>query len=354
MSEEKILFISHITEDSEYAIVLKDVIKIAFDNQIKIFVSSDKESIKPGTLWFNSIIDGLNKSKCMLTLCSTRSIYRNWINFEAGYCFALKRDSLIPLCIRGLKPSDIKQPLNFIQAKEIRNIDDLNPILSDISQKFTLKLNNIDNSTIDKFNQIFGAKNDDISTNDWYNTGKMILPVIYDLQELIFRGFISISNVDNDILKFKHENFINFSFKYEDAIYLIEPCCLMSNLFDNKINIINQKFIYFVDLCKTYASIIDDKELKFILLSFIIYDQYMKDLMGLFETFNIANKKLHFSKNDIVSYIKKYNYSEQSYTGNALLFFIKSWQILQFISIQLNIFALNLHEHMQLYSSQEM
>ena len=243
MYEEKILFISHITEDSNYAIALKNIIRSSYNDEITIFVSSDKESIPPGVKWFDYIIEELKKSKCVIILCSLQSIYRNWINFEAGYASArISKDLLIPLCIRGLKPSNLKPPLNFIQTREIRNINDLEFVLDTIDKKLDIKHSKADESLINIFNETFAEKSYDLTTNDWYNAVKIISPAIDKLQELIFRGFISMTQAENDILKFKQERFANFSFNVEDSRYLIEPCCLMSNLHDTNIDVINKSF----------------------------------------------------------------------------------------------------------------
>jgi hypothetical protein len=47
------LFISHIAEEKAVAQLLKDFLRTTFGTDLKIFVSSDYESIQSGTRWFN-------------------------------------------------------------------------------------------------------------------------------------------------------------------------------------------------------------------------------------------------------------------------------------------------------------
>ncbi|NTW54672.1 MAG: TIR domain-containing protein [Chlorobaculum sp.] len=112
------VFISHITEDSEVAIALKGWIESTFLGNYEVFVSSDSQSLPAGTKWLDEITKALTNSKILLILCSPESIYRPWINFEAG-CGWARSITVIPICYGGLFKSQLPQPIATLQALEL-------------------------------------------------------------------------------------------------------------------------------------------------------------------------------------------------------------------------------------------
>ena len=112
------IFISHITEDSEIAITLKNWIESTLLGHHKVFVSSDPQSIPAGTKWLDEITMAITGSKILLILCSPESINRPWINFEAG-CGWAKSIPVIPICYEGLIKSQLPQPIAALQALEL-------------------------------------------------------------------------------------------------------------------------------------------------------------------------------------------------------------------------------------------
>jgi hypothetical protein len=56
-----LVFISHITEEKEIAVALKDLVEATFLNMIDVFVSTDSKSIKMGRKWLDEITDALKK-----------------------------------------------------------------------------------------------------------------------------------------------------------------------------------------------------------------------------------------------------------------------------------------------------
>ena len=55
VSNKPVLFISHITEETQLAEILKEHMGKAFLGMVSIFVSSDGESIPLGGQWFDKI-----------------------------------------------------------------------------------------------------------------------------------------------------------------------------------------------------------------------------------------------------------------------------------------------------------
>ncbi|HBF7547489.1 TPA: toll/interleukin-1 receptor domain-containing protein [Clostridioides difficile] len=127
--ERELVFISHITEESELAIEIKEIIKTAFLGMIDVFVSSDGESIGLGQLWLSEIRDNLKKCSVEIILCSEKSIKRPWINFEAGAGW-IKDIPVIPICHSGMTKANLPTPINSLQSIEISDFEKILPILA--------------------------------------------------------------------------------------------------------------------------------------------------------------------------------------------------------------------------------
>jgi len=109
------IFISHIQEESSFALVLKSWIESTFLGQVDVFVSSDIDDISAGDKWFNSIEQSLNEAKALIVICSQNSVMRPWINFETGAGW-IKKIPVIPVCHSGISKSNLPIPLAFFQA----------------------------------------------------------------------------------------------------------------------------------------------------------------------------------------------------------------------------------------------
>lgn len=113
--KKKIVFISHISEEKELAIILKNEIEIAFLGLIEVFVSSDDGCIFGGERWLNKVTNALEKCIVELVLCSEKSINRPWINFESGAGW-IRKIPVIPICHSNMKIEDLPVPLNELEA----------------------------------------------------------------------------------------------------------------------------------------------------------------------------------------------------------------------------------------------
>ena len=82
---------------------------------VKVFVSSDTESIAAGEEWLKSLEQALDDCAVFLILCSPQSIKRPWINFEAGAAW-IRKIPIVPICHAGLTPRDLPMPLSLRQA----------------------------------------------------------------------------------------------------------------------------------------------------------------------------------------------------------------------------------------------
>ena len=112
------IFISHITEEAGVAARLKLRMADDFLGQLKVFLSSDTESIAAGDDWFSSVGEALRNSSIFIVLCSPISITRPWVNFEAGAAW-MREIPVIPVCYGGLRLRDLPMPLASRQKVEL-------------------------------------------------------------------------------------------------------------------------------------------------------------------------------------------------------------------------------------------
>ncbi len=137
----KNIFISHITEEKEVAIIIKKLIEEIFPEQIEIFVSSDGVSIVAGTKWLDEISKALNQADLLITLCSEMSIKRPWINFELGAGW-IKKIPIIPICYLGMTKRQLPQPIAMLQSMDLIDADSLKYMFEGITKHLKLTLPN--------------------------------------------------------------------------------------------------------------------------------------------------------------------------------------------------------------------
>jgi len=131
---EKIhVFISHITEEKETALCLKDFLKESLGWGLQIFVSSDYESIGGGDIWFTTIVDALKASPVEIVLLSPASVGRPWINFEAGVGIGVG-SAVIPVVVHGLERSNVGHPLSSLQIRSLEDDENVRALVKDVGK----------------------------------------------------------------------------------------------------------------------------------------------------------------------------------------------------------------------------
>lgn len=122
---EKIIFLSHIHEESALARLIKQALEDEFSGFVDVFVSSDGTSIPAGSNFLKRIEDGLVNCIGAIYLISPVSVKRNWINFELGAVWirnalnvraGLLEIPTLPVCHSGLTPAGLPAPLNNLNA----------------------------------------------------------------------------------------------------------------------------------------------------------------------------------------------------------------------------------------------
>ena len=112
-----IVFISHIAEEVDLAVMFKKHIEDDFLDLVDVFVSSDSESISPGADWRIRVETALRQACIQLILCSQASVTRPWINFEAGAVW-LRKAPVVPICHTGFEKAKLPSTLGHLQAVE--------------------------------------------------------------------------------------------------------------------------------------------------------------------------------------------------------------------------------------------
>lgn len=157
--EKPIIFISHIHEEKELAIELKKFIDESFLDMADVFVSSDMDSIELGCKWLDKITNSLRNCVIELLICSSNSITKPWINFEAGAGWIRNTCKVIPICHSGLMPKLLPIPLNMLQGMVISEEKKLHELFEIISKEIECKLPSVDYKsfilTISKLEKIY-------------------------------------------------------------------------------------------------------------------------------------------------------------------------------------------------------
>jgi hypothetical protein len=91
------VFLNHLTVESKPTDTLKRHLSRDFIGLVDVSVSSDRISIPVGSKWLSEVTTVLGKASVHIVLCSTESVSRPWINFEAGAAH-IKGIPIIPIC----------------------------------------------------------------------------------------------------------------------------------------------------------------------------------------------------------------------------------------------------------------
>jgi|GEM_PF-1525623 len=143
MHPRKKIFLSHIHEEKNLALLIQSAIEKEFSGFVEVFVSSDDKSILAGTNFLKRIEDMLKNTSGGIFLISHRSVKRNWINFELGAIWISGiKDVLIPaipFCHSGLAPKDLPSPLNSLKAIKANDEVELEQAFCTLQQVFGVK-----------------------------------------------------------------------------------------------------------------------------------------------------------------------------------------------------------------------
>ncbi|KAA1245657.1 toll/interleukin-1 receptor domain-containing protein [Aquimarina sp. RZ0] len=133
-------FLSHYSGDKNIADIVSRTLKRITLNQIVPWFSSDESGtggLKPGNLWFNEILDKIQKSKAVVAILTPNSISRPWIYFETGIGQALEDCEVMPICI-GIDRSKVYPPLGLYQCYQLSDYRSFKEFISKLLGKFDI------------------------------------------------------------------------------------------------------------------------------------------------------------------------------------------------------------------------
>ena len=134
MSKDKTIFLSHIHEEKNLAILFKNALEKEFSGFVDVFVSSDERSNPAGTNFLKRIEDELISCRGAMYLLSPHSVQSNWINFELGAVWIRKIISsknnepeipVLPVCHSGMTIDALPQPICNLNAIHANKSSDL-------------------------------------------------------------------------------------------------------------------------------------------------------------------------------------------------------------------------------------
>ena len=128
----KEIFISWSGEKAnKYACFLNEVLNRVFDKRSEIFYS---ENIESGTLWLERINQALEESKVGIIILTRESVYKPWVNYEAG-AMHKEKASIIPVCV-DISFEDLdSHPLHFFQSKYYFTWESMEKLFKELKEK---------------------------------------------------------------------------------------------------------------------------------------------------------------------------------------------------------------------------
>ena len=111
------VFISHFTGEKRIAQKLQDFLLDAFPG-LKVFRSSDTESIETAQGQYEAIISALRIADIVVVLLSSASANRPWMPFETGFAMG-KGARVFTWLVRAAQPSDIPSPFAEMQLRAV-------------------------------------------------------------------------------------------------------------------------------------------------------------------------------------------------------------------------------------------
>ncbi|KQR95047.1 hypothetical protein ASG01_04110 [Chryseobacterium sp. Leaf180] len=225
MISKPVIFISHITEEKDISIALKNFIEKKFLKTVDVFVSSHEESIKLGDDWMGNIKKSMKDCSLTILICSPISITRPWLNFEAGAGW-VKDIPVIPFCHSGIIPSKLPVPINSFQGGLLNSKADLSKLFGRIAEITHITAPDIDDE--DFFNSLNTIENqikNGLIVKDTKFIKNLLLRQVSLLKYCIYASTTDlgkISSIDTDNLDLS-----NYNFKFSDIYNLFNTSLLM-------------------------------------------------------------------------------------------------------------------------------
>ena len=250
--DKKVIFISHVGEESKVANLLKETIEKHFIGMVNVFVSSNPDGLELGADWFSVIKSQLSKAELVLVICSPLSLNRPWINFEAG-CGSIRNIPVIPLCHSGLVPGDLPFPMKAHQGAELNSNENLQNLFGRIAKAIGSRVPNSSNydffETLTKFETT--TKNEVSIRHTQKIHGILQADIEYMKYVLVsvFADFEELPQLDA-----LTKDFRNFNIKFNKSHYLERRSTLPHNLLVTNYNLVYKQINKIIDNVKFVLS----------------------------------------------------------------------------------------------------
>lgn len=130
------LYISHVSEEALFGLLLKDFIESTFLGQVEAVLTCSSEDSAADRKWLQGIDGAFESAKLLLLLCSSRSIQHGWVHFEAG-CAWIKNLPALAICHSGLKKSGLPPPLSvFEDALDVEDHTFMEELFTTLAKSF--------------------------------------------------------------------------------------------------------------------------------------------------------------------------------------------------------------------------
>ncbi len=136
--EKRVVFFSHSAEDRDQLSRLRELVLGKYSHAIKVFLSSDGESIPLGTNWIEETNTALKSAALMIVFLSPNSLESRWVLFESGYALG-KETRIVPVGINGTDIATIPPPLSLLQGFNVTDYQSLDKVRQLIDEEFGLK-----------------------------------------------------------------------------------------------------------------------------------------------------------------------------------------------------------------------
>jgi hypothetical protein len=161
------IFLSYRNPEAKFADVLKEHLIQDFIGLVEVFLASDTTSVPAGSRWLEEIVKGLQQAQLQIIICSNYSMYRPWINYEAGAARVLGIP-IVPLCHSGLNPDQLPVPLSESEGGVLTTASTLQKLYMRIAGQIGSFVPGVN---FEKYAKEFNALEEELAALEEKNTG---------------------------------------------------------------------------------------------------------------------------------------------------------------------------------------
>ena len=126
------IFISHISEEALFALLLKDFIESTFLGQCEVSLSSNAGHSEASAKWLAELDDTHTSAELLFVLCSPKSIRQPWMHFEFGSAWT-RKIPITCICHSGQSKSGLPAHLRTFSSFEADDHDFMEQLLNGLA-----------------------------------------------------------------------------------------------------------------------------------------------------------------------------------------------------------------------------